>query len=489
MTAPADELMGLLERWLPQQRWFPAKGSVVTVSVAAVLPGVLRPERRSEVRVLRLAYPDAQGALVTTLLQVPLLYLRSEDRASRGGDTGAAGFIGTVSSAGGDEGTPLESGPWDVHDAPLRREFLDEVLASTSLNARSDLPGEHAGIQARRGPDAGKSIALSDPLQTMDPMRSEQSNTSIVLNAHGRGMIVKFFRTLSSGQNPEVELGEVLTRLGTQDVPATLGWLEAHWQSEGIPYQADLAVIHEFLPGGADAWGAALNAAAHGESFARQAHAIGQGTARIHRRLAEGLPVTTAPGGVLRQLAARVRESWAQVRAVVGPYDAEVEALLTSLSAVPAQPQRIHGDLHLGQILTVRAPAAGAERWVFLDFEGEPLRPVSERALPDLPLRDVVGLLRSLDYAAGAAARQVAGAEVSDGWVAECSAAFLEGYSSVVPGRIDQRSPLFMALWLDKALYEVRYEQSNRPGWLDIPVSAARATLEELAGPGAKGKP
>ncbi|WP_342352496.1 maltokinase N-terminal cap-like domain-containing protein [Arthrobacter woluwensis] len=491
MAASADELMGLLEHWLPQQRWFPAKGSVVTVSVAAVLPGVSRPERHSEVRVLRLAYPDAQGTPVVTLLQVPLLFLKVTDQAPDDGAAlpGDAGLIGAVSSAGGEDGSPAVPGPWHVYDAPQRREYLDEVLASTSLNAHSENPGERAGIQARRGPDAAKSIALSDPLFSMEPMRSEQSNTSIVLNALGRGMIVKFFRTLSAGQNPEVELGAVLTRLGTQDVPATLGWLEAHWQDQGVAYQADLAVIHEFLPGGSDAWGAALDAAARGESFARQAHAIGQGTARIHRRLAEGLPVSTAPEGVLSRLAARVRDSWAQVRAVVGPYDAEIEALLTSLSAVPAQPQRIHGDLHLGQILTVQSPSAGAERWIFLDFEGEPLRPISERALPDLPLRDVVGLLRSLDYAAGAAQRQVPGAEVSDGWVAECSAAFLEGYSSVVPGRIDQRSPLFMALWLDKALYEVRYEQSNRPGWLDIPVSAARATLDELAGPDAKGKP
>jgi len=489
MTAPADQLMGLLERWLPQQRWFPAKGSTVTVSVAAVLPGAARQGRRSEVRILRLAYPDAQGAPVEVLLQIPLLYLRVADEPATRGETGSTGLIGTVPAAAGEAGSPPETGPWNVYDAPLRREFLEELLAGTSADGRATDAAGAVGIRARRGPDAARSAALSEPLLSMDPMRSEQSNTSVVLNARGRGMIVKFFRTLSNGQNPEVELGEVLTRLGTQDVPGTLGWLEAQWQDQGVAHQADLAVIHEFLPGGSDAWAAALGAAARGESFARQAHAIGQGTARIHRRLAEGLPVATTPVGVLGRLAARVRESWAQVRAVVGPYDAEIEALLNSLSAVPAQPQRIHGDLHLGQILTVQAPAAGAERWIFLDFEGEPLRPVSERALPDLPLRDVVGLLRSLDYAAGAARRQVAGAQVPEGWVAECSAAFLEGYSSVVPGRIDQRSPLFMALWLDKALYEVRYEQSNRPGWLDIPVSAARVTLEELAGPGAKGKP
>ena len=100
MTVPADELMGLLEHWLPQQRWFPAKGSVVTMSVAAVLPGVSRPDRHSEVRVLRLEYPAAQGSPVVTLLQVPLLFLRSADQSSDDG----AGFIGAVSSAGGVDG-------------------------------------------------------------------------------------------------------------------------------------------------------------------------------------------------------------------------------------------------------------------------------------------------------------------------------------------------------------------------------------------------
>ena len=112
-----------------------------------------------------------------------------------------------------------------------------------------------------------------------------------------------------------------------------------------------------------------------------------------------------------------------------------------------------------------------------LDFEGEPLRPISERTFPDVPLRDVVGMLRSFDYAAGAAVREHPDADVPETWVDDCAEAFLAGYADVIPGSIDRDSPLFVALWLDKALYEVIYELRNRPDWLSIPVDASRRLL------------
>ena len=145
------------------------------------------------------------------------------------------------------------------------------------------------------------------------------------------------------------------------------------------------------------------------------------------------------------------------------------------------QLQRVHGDLHLGQILLVPGAEGQPGRWAILDFEGEPLRTIDERNSPDLPLRDVTGMLRSFDYAAGAATRENAGARVPESWVDDCAAAFLEGYSEVTPGTIDRRSPLFVALWLDKALYEVVYELRNRPDWLSIPVNASRRILDNTS--------
>lgn len=134
--------------------------------------------------------------------------------------------------------------------------------------------------------------------------------------------------------------------------------------------------------------------------------------------------------------------------------------------------QRIHGDLHLGQVLD--APDRG---WVLIDFEGEPLRPLAERNAPDCTLRDVAGVLRSLDYVAGTVARAEPTTDVRR-WCTDAQTAFLDGYADV---GVDPRShgPLLTAFVLDKALYEVVYEARNRPTWLGLPTDAIDRLLQE----------
>jgi 1,4-alpha-glucan branching enzyme len=137
--------------------------------------------------------------------------------------------------------------------------------------------------------------------------------------------------------------------------------------------------------------------------------------------------------------------------------------------------QRVHGDYHLGQVLDV--PERG---WVALDFEGEPLRPLAERVRPDLTARDVAGMLRSFDYAAGSVhlADELIDASA---WAAACREAFLEGYASVAGPADAATQTLTRALELDKALYEVVYEARNRPTWLPIPLRAVHRLLDEGA--------
>ena len=115
--------------------------------------------------------------------------------------------------------------------------------------------------------------------------------------------------------------------------------------------------------------------------------------------------------------------------------------------------------------------------WVLLDFEGEPLRPLAERSVPDLTLRDVAGMLRSFDYAAGSGSRRTP-ASAAAAWAEAARAAFLDGYAERLGPRPARRDrALLAALELDKALYEVVYEARNRPSWLSIPVAAiARLT-------------
>ena len=136
--------------------------------------------------------------------------------------------------------------------------------------------------------------------------------------------------------------------------------------------------------------------------------------------------------------------------------------------------QRIHGDLHLGQVLWV--PGRG---WIILDFEGEPMRPMHERAREDFPLRDVAGMLRSFDYVAGSVT-QSHGRSVAE-WALGARRAFLDGYISRSGTDLRANRSLLDAFEIDKALYEAVYEARNRPAWLSIPLAAIGRLVERAA--------
>ena len=157
------------------------------------------------------------------------------------------------------------------------------------------------------------------------------------------------------------------------------------------------------------------------------------------------------------------------------PHRAAIEAFYERAEA-GAWPelQRVHGDLHLGQVLLV--PDRG---WVLLDFEGEPMRPMQDRQHPDVPARDVAGMLRSFDYVAGStglALPERAGSAVA--WADAARRAFLEGYVAASGLDLSGYRDLLAAFELDKAVYEVGYEQGHRPDWAEIPLSAVQRLLE-----------
>ena len=201
-------------------------------------------------------------------------------------------------------------------------------------------------------------------------------------------------------------------------------------------------------------------------------------TAHIHADLARSLGTEAASEQARHTLVDSMRQRYAAARALVpelAAREAEVVAVLESVLGVDwPLLQRVHGDYHLGQVLDV--PERG---WVALDFEGEPLRPLSERVRPDLTARDVAGMLRSFDYAAGSVhlADELIDASA---WAAACRRVFLDGYASVACPADAAAAVLTRALELDKALYEVVYEARNRPSWLPIPLDAVeRLTTEE----------
>jgi maltokinase len=129
---------------------------------------------------------------------------------------------------------------------------------------------------------------------------------------------------------------------------------------------------------------------------------------------------------------------------------------------------RIHGDYHLGQLLRTE------DGFAVIDFEGEPARPLAERRAPASPLRDLAGMLRSLDYAAHTAIGR-SGSDDPTGWLAEAREAFLDGYGGISA----DEAPLLAAFELEKACYEVVYEANNRPDWIWLPLGAVERQLRE----------
>lgn len=307
-------------------------------------------------------------------------------------------------------------------------------------------------------------------------LTGEQSNTSIVFDVDGEPRIIlKLFRTLHHGENPDVTVQRVLSAGGSPYVPHFFGSADAEWPDVGRPSgraRGTLGFAQEFLPGVRDGWAVALDSARDDSDFTAAARELAVAVAGIHGALGASLGTQDADAESVGATGAawerRLRIAAAEIPAVATRVDAIGEVYRAALSRPWPRLQRIHGDLHLGQVLS--APTGG---WRIVDFEGEPLRPMAERALPDLPPRDVAGMLRSFDYA-GAVAR---GAEGAD-WARRCREAFVEAYRGA-PGAVELDPDLLRALVLDKAVYECVYEARNRPDWLPVPLAGIDAALSD----------
>jgi maltokinase len=314
-------------------------------------------------------------------------------------------------------------------------------------------------------------------------LSGEQSNTSIIydmVDPDGNAvnpMICKVFRAIHHGENPDVVLQTVLAGAGSPNVPLSVGYVEGSWADPGRPdgmATGHLAFAQEFLPGVKDAWRVALQAAEGGEDFSEPARTLGAATASVHATLASALPTVEATPDVVSEIMASLRSRLdTALREVpqLKEHRSAIERVYAAAEAVEwPRLQRIHGDYHLGQVLAV--PDRG---WVLLDFEGEPLRPMTERSVPDLALRDVAGMLRSFDYVAGSIALSgTADAEAASEWAHTARRAFLDGYIQESGSDVRANRALLDALEIDKAVYEAIYEIRNRPDWLEIPTRAVR---------------
>jgi maltokinase len=443
----------MVAAWAPGRRWFPG-GST----------GTLTPWR--EVTVdgadgVVLALLRLSGAGGDAVVHVPLVLAPADDAAPGSPQEGP----GTIGSAA----TP--AGPVIVHDGGVHPACWAALLRAAG---------------AADGPAAAAALAADGRAVT-----GEQSNTSVVLPravlpGADAGTMLKILRTVASGPHPDVVVPQALTAAGYAGVPRFLGALEVPLgaSSAGGPSgggspggfeaaaTAHLAVLAELVRDARDGFELACELAGGGASFALLAAELGTVLAGLHAAMRRALPAggTLDPRTFVDGLRRRADAAVAAAPSLAARA-ADVAAVLDDLEArltpVPLQP--IHGDLHLGQALH------GADGWKLLDFEGEPQRPVAERTAPDLPLRDVAGILRSFDYAAAV------GGATDPAWAADAGAAFLGAYRAAAgtPVGMDAATAAaaLRALVLDKALYEVVYETRQRPDWVRIPLAAVDRVL------------
>ncbi len=461
------EMRDDLTHWLTAQRWFAGKGREIARANATAI-GMLNDDPPVELIAIAIAYADGEGETYS----LPVSYRLEPDPAL------AHALIGHWASEGSNQ-------PRYAYDAPQDKDATAAWLSGMAAGRYAD------GLSFQREASAVP-IPANEPSRVMG---GEQSNTSVVF---GDAAILKIFRRLVAGTNPDVELLHALAQAGNTSVPALLGWVDGDWTGhDGEPQVGTLAIATEFFPSATDGWDLALasvralyaeedpDPAASGGDFAGEAFRLGQATAAVHADLARVLGSVSWSGAEVADLAATLRrrlDACVAAAPQLAEFADDIAARYDELTKIdhPITAQRVHGDLHLGQALRTDAG------WKILDFEGEPARPITERAAPQTPLKDIAGMLRSFDYAArqlfsgadpGDAASRPGAEERATAWAARNSRAYCAGYADVA-GADDLTDPVpLTALVLDKAVYEVVYETRNRPDWVEVPLGAIRRLL------------
>jgi maltose alpha-D-glucosyltransferase/alpha-amylase len=506
-----------LPRFLMRQRWFGAKGrQVATVEVSDSIR-LGRDPTDGVVALVEVSFTEGEPSTYA----LPLVGRREGD------DVGPEHVLARIET---------DDGVWLLIDG------LRDARTAAALLGLVERRRVARGSRRRLAGNRAEGFARLRGTEPLEPHFSwgEQSNTSVTF---GDRLVLKLFRRIGEGVNPEVEVGRFLTdKTNFRHSAPTAGAIEL--AADGAP-GATMAIVQGYVQNEGDAWRYALDAVR--ESFERalalpsdqpvptadaslidlvgelpslitydltgpflgSAWLLGRRTAQLHLALASRAddpafapePITRMYQRSLyqsmRSQAAATLRRLGRIRIMPGVeelLDREHE-LLTRFSVITGdrisgQRIRIHGDFHLGQVLWT------GRDFIIIDFEGEPARPLSERRIKRSPLRDVAGLLRSFDYATRTAMRSPwvedlspeSRASLSDwarAWTHWVSATFLGHYFEIagdgplLPETLDERRRMLHAHLLDKALYEVAYELDNRPDWLDVPIQGLLELLDE----------
>ena len=387
-------------------------------------------------------------------------------------DTGAHEIYQLLVSSS-DDGLQLDG----LADPALARELVHSIRSSQTLQGNEGVV-EFRPLEGFAG--------LGREMLSARSVGAEQSNTSIVFDDE---LIMKVFRRLEPGINPELEVLRFLTEHGFANIAALGGW----YAYSGGPTSATLGILQQFVEGGRDGWELGLEEIGSApDEFLSRLRRLGEVTGEMHTVLASELndpafcpetPSVEALGLLtatvdeeIERVFLELPEEEESVAPIVGRGEEVREQLRMLTHAGSAGKSiRTHGDYHLGQTMWA------GDDWVILDFEGEPARSLAERRRKRSPLRDVAGMLRSFAYLAIAA-------EGSPEWEEQARATFLAGYfdavdQSLLPSGQSAIERMLAVYELEKAVYELRYEIDNRPDWVAIPVAGIQRLIEQVGDP------
>ena len=479
-----------IARWLPTRRWYAGKELTPRDIVIEDAVELRHPDTDVSLLIVRVAFTEGDDHRYA----IPVMRATGRLAAFAASESPAT-VIATL-----DDGDLLIDAMANPDGA------MAVVDAALSRRVRQGRHGSARGLPRRPGV-----ARLVQSSRDLAPLGVEQSNSSVLV---ANQLIAKLVRRLEPGPNPDVELPAHLTSKGFAHVPGLVATLEIDLAGESLP--ADVVIVHEAVGNEGDLWSWTLDELAVGieqrdefggggnDQTLWLAELLGRRTAELHVALAASdgadgmtpVPFTLLwQRSLLQTLRNGVRSTQRALRrakidtpaaqALQEPADS-VLARFDSLRTVKLDSRRIrvHGDLHLGQILR------SGNDITFIDFEGEPGRPIGERRIMRSPLTDVAGLLRSIDYAG----RSALDSAVERGLVAEADLTRLDesraawtramcdtitesylanvGDAGLVPTDREAADVLLDAYTLLKGLYEVRYELANRPDWVHWPLAA-----------------
>ncbi len=505
--------------YIAGQRWF--RGKARNPGSAAIRDAVPSPPAGSHAYILivDVGYPSSKPETYA----VPVVTVFPEDLPGRAVPESAV--VGTIA---------YEQVSLAVYDAMLDPGFCRGLLEA--LGREQSFSGNSGKISMQ--PTSLYAALMKLPPSDLSPrlVGTEQTNSSVVF---GKQVILKLFRRLEEGVNPEVEIGRFLTEhTGFTGISRVAGSISYRY---GRRKPVSLAVLHQYVANQGDAWTYTLDAIrdyldrARAEEMTAEeaakfpigdyhdsARLLGRRTAELHIALASGVDDPDfAPEPFSRDYRESLYRSMRKtamdsLQVLQERFDKTPAACREDARAVSqAQAEvlerfhrfkheevetariRVHGDFHLGQVLYT------GDDFIIIDFEGEPARWPAERRVKISPLKDVAGMIRSFHYAARTVFNEQKGRDTGTDeeneclhlwchrWYDQVSKVFLDTYretmreTGLLPEDPDECKLLLDAFLLEKALYELGYELNNRPDWVGIPLQG----ILDLLGPGAEAAP